>query len=276
MRHKDGNDYTFISIFSIMIMLTVVYVDFAMSPLYQEVYEKLAERINAGIYPRGTMLPSELQLRKEFGVSTITVRRALHELALDGLVDSRQGIGNFVRERPRDGVIIGLSNFTSSVASGRLRIVRTLLADELIPASATEAKKLSVQPGSMLRHLVRLDSEGGAPLSVDEVFMPPAFAGAIDDGIAASPLFAHLWQIRTHRNLVRTHYEITVNMPTLEEQKQLQIDSTVPVLVTSETVMDSTGKAVMNVVTRYRGDRCRLSGTVILTQRKTKQGIVGE
>ncbi len=267
---------TFVCIFSIMMTLAVVYINFAMSPLYQEVYEKLAERINAGIYRRGTMLPTEVQLRKEFGVSTITVRRALHELALDGLVDSRQGIGNFVRERPRDGVIIGLSNFTSSVASGRLRIVRTLLADELIPASTAVAKKLSVQPGSMLRHLVRLDSEGGAPLSVDEVFMPPAFAGAIDDGIAASPLFAHLWQIKTHRNLVRTHYEITVNIPTMEEQKQLQIDPTVPVLVTSETVMDSTEKAIMNVVTRYRGDRCRLSGTVLLAQRKTKQGIVGE
>jgi DNA-binding GntR family transcriptional regulator len=156
-----------------MIMLAVVCVNFAMSPLYQEVYEKLAERINGGIYRRGTTLPTECKLRKEFGVSTITVRRALHELALDGLVDSRQGIGNFVRERPRDGVIIELSNFTSSMASGRLRIVRTLLADELIPASAAVAKKLSVQPGSMLRHLVRLDSEGGAALSVDEVFMPP-------------------------------------------------------------------------------------------------------
>lgn len=247
-----------------------------MIPLYEHVYQELNERISAGVYARGRMLPSEAQLRKEFGVSLITVRRALHELALDGLVDSRQGIGNFIRERPRDGLTIGLSNFTSSVASGRLRLVRTLLADEMIPASAVLAKKLSVQAGSMLRHLVRLDSEGGAPLSVDEVFMPPAFARAIDETIAASPLFAHLWQIKTHRNLIRTHYEITVNMPTMEQQKQLQIDSTVPVLVTSETVMDSTKKTVMIVVTRYRGDRCRLSATVHLAQKKTKQGIVGE
>jgi GntR family transcriptional regulator len=200
----------------------------------------------------------------------------VHELALDGLVDSRQGIGNFVRERPRDGVIIGLSNFTSSVAAGRLRIIRTLVADELTPAPTAVAKKLKVQPGSMLRHLVRLDSEGGAPLSVDEVFLPPAFASAIDHEVAASPLFAHLWQKKHRRNLVRTNYEITVNMPTAEEQKQLQIDAKIPVLVTNETVMDSTERATMNVVTRYRGDRCQLSGTVLLAQRKTKQGIVGE
>ncbi len=247
-----------------------------MIPLYQHVHQELTERINGGIYAHCKMLPSEAQLRKEFGVSLITVRRALHELALDGLIDSRQGVGNFIRERPRDGVIIGLSNFTSSVASGRLRLVRTLLADELVPASALLAERLSVQAGSRLRHLVRLDSEGGAPLSVDEVFMPPAFARVIDEEMAASPLFMHFWQQKAHTKLVRTFYEITVNTPTEDEQKELQIDSKVPVLVTSETIMDSRDKTIMNVVTRYRGDRCRLSGTVLLAQRKTKQGIVGE
>jgi GntR family transcriptional regulator len=247
-----------------------------MIPLYQYVYEQLTERINGGVYARGAMLPSEAQLRKEFGVSLITVRRALHELALDGLVDSRQGIGNFVRERPRDGVVIGLSNFTSSVATGRLRLVRTLLADELIPASALLAEKLGVQAGSRLRHLVRLDSEGRAPLSVDEVFMRPTLARVIDEAMAASPLFMHVWQQKTHTNLVRTYYEITVNMPTTEEQEQLQIDAKVPVLVTSETIMDSTERTIMNVVTHYRGDRCRLSATVLLAQKKTKRGIVGE
>jgi DNA-binding GntR family transcriptional regulator len=247
-----------------------------MIPLYQHVYEQLKDRIEAGVYTRGGLLPSETQLRKEFSVSLITVRRALHELGLDGLVDSRQGIGNFVRERPRDGVIIGLSNFTSAVASGRLRIVRTLLADEMVPASGPIAAKLGVQPGSIVRHLMRLDSEGGAPLSVDKVYMPPALAQVVDGTMAASPLFAHLWQLKTHRSLIHTHYEITVNMPSMEEQQQLQIDSMVPVLVATETVMDSAEKPVMVVVTRYRGDRCQLSGTVHLDQKKTKQGVVGE
>jgi DNA-binding GntR family transcriptional regulator len=247
-----------------------------MIPLYQHVYEQLKDRIKAGIYSRGGMLPSETQLRKEFSVSLITVRRAVRELGLDGLVDSRQGIGNFVRERPRDGVIIGLSNFTSSVASGRLRIVRTLLTDEMIPAPSAIAAKLGVQAGSVIRHLVRLDSEGAAPLSVDKVYMPPALASAIDPAMAAAPLFAHLWQLKTHRSLVRTHYEITVKIPSMEEQQQLQIDSMVPVLVASETVMDSTETIAMVVVTYYRGDRCQLSGTVHLDQTKTKQGVVGE
>ena len=49
---------------------------YQLSPLYQQVYQKLCGRISAGVYARGTMLPSEGQLRREFGVSLITFRRA--------------------------------------------------------------------------------------------------------------------------------------------------------------------------------------------------------
>jgi GntR family transcriptional regulator len=245
-------------------------------PLYRRVYDELTKRIQSGADRPGAMLPSEAQLSKEFKVSLITVRRALHELALDGLVDCRQGIGSFVRERPRDGVMISLTSFTSSVASGRLRLVRTLLGDDMIPASAALAEKLHVQQGSMLRRLVRLDIEGGVPLSLDEVFMPPVFARIVDKTIAASPLFMHLWQEKARTSLVRTYYEITVRMPTAEHQEQLRIDSQIPVLVASETIMDSTDRAIMTAVTYYRGDRCCLSGTVLLTQKKTRKGILGE
>jgi len=53
---------------------TVVEVNSAMIPLYQHVYQELTDRINGGVHAHGTMLPSEAQLRKEFGVSLITVR----------------------------------------------------------------------------------------------------------------------------------------------------------------------------------------------------------
>jgi GntR family transcriptional regulator len=244
--------------------------------LYHQVYEKLSERITSGVYPRGTPLPSENKLRGEFGVSQITIRRAIHELALDGLVVTRQGVGSFVREKARDGVVIGLSNFTSSVAAGRLRLVRTLLTDETIPASVKVADRLGVQRGSMVRHLVRLDMEGRAPVSIDEVFVPPALARRVDAKMAASPLFMHLWQQRTGMKLIRTQYEIAVEKAGRNDQGLLQIGPEVPLLVTGELVLDSAERVAMWIVTRYRADRCRLSGSVLLIQKRTKHGTIGE
>lgn len=245
------------------------------SPLYRQVYETIRQRIANATYHPGMALPSEARLCAEFGVSRITARRAIHELALDGLVEQRQGLGSFVRSAPQD-VEIGLASFTSDVASGNLRLVRTLLTDEIIAAPEHIAGKLGVQVGSLLRRLVRLDVEGSAPLSVDEVYVPPALAGSITPEIAASPLFVHLWQRGSDIRLVRTHYEIATQLPAPSDQQLLGIGADLPLLVTTETIFDSGGRAALCIVTRYRGDRCHLAGAVKLVQKRTKEGTVGE
>jgi GntR family transcriptional regulator len=245
-------------------------------PLYHRLYSELLDRINSGVYPPGTALPSESKMREEHGVSLITIRRAIHELSLDGLVDSRQGIGSFVRESSRSTVVVNMSSFTSDVATGQLRLVRTLMADDLIPAPSEVADRLRVQPGSMLRHLVRLDCEGGAPLSVDEVFMPPALANEITPEIAASPLFMHLWQEASGISLVKTWYDIRVKLPDAHDQELLQIGSDVQLLVTGELIFDSKDRRSAWIETIYRGDRSRLACTMMLVQKETDKGVIGE
>jgi len=245
------------------------------TPLYQVVYQELKQRVAAGTYLPGDKLPSEAELSGEFGVSRITVRRSIHELALDGLVINRHGIGNLVRERPRN-VEIGMANFTSEVAAGRLRLVRTLLEDSNVAATDEVAGKLGLQPGSLTRHLVRLDMEAGAPLSVDEAFIPLPIASDITRGIASSPLFMHEWQIASKLHFVRSQFELNVQAPDGFHQRMLQIGADVPLLVTGELVFDINDSPCLWIVSRYRSDRSRLYGTATLVQRETKVGMVGE
>src|SRR5690606_3592073 len=68
----------------------------------QQVQTKLLEAINSGIYPPGSMLPSERVLCETFGVSRVSVREALAGLAATGLIDIQQGKGTFVRKRVAD------------------------------------------------------------------------------------------------------------------------------------------------------------------------------
>ncbi|WP_422368694.1 GntR family transcriptional regulator [Pelagibius sp.] len=70
------------------------------TPLYAEVRAVIAERIDEGEYAPSDPLPSASALAKEFGVSLITVKRALKELKNEGLLTSRAGLGTFVK-RPR-------------------------------------------------------------------------------------------------------------------------------------------------------------------------------
>lgn len=68
------------------------------APRYRHIQNMLQERIRQGIYSPGNRLPSEAALSEEFGVSLITVKRALELLAADGLVRKAQGKGTFVAE----------------------------------------------------------------------------------------------------------------------------------------------------------------------------------
>jgi GntR family transcriptional regulator len=68
-------------------------------PLYQEVADVLAQRISQKNWAPGLLLPSELELSDEMGVSPGTVRRALEQLEAERLVVRQQGRGTFVTEQ---------------------------------------------------------------------------------------------------------------------------------------------------------------------------------
>ncbi|MFC9842203.1 GntR family transcriptional regulator [Streptomyces sp. NPDC060223] len=65
--------------------------------MYRQLAGRLAEAITAGEYSPGSVLPSETQLMKRYGVSRPTVRAAVAELRAMGLTESRHGQGTFVR-----------------------------------------------------------------------------------------------------------------------------------------------------------------------------------
>ena len=67
-------------------------------PLYAQVREHLVERIRSGEWKPGQLIPNEFEIAAEFGVSQGTARKAISELAAEGLVLRRQGRGTFVVE----------------------------------------------------------------------------------------------------------------------------------------------------------------------------------
>jgi DNA-binding GntR family transcriptional regulator len=97
-------------------------------------------------------------------------------------------------------------------------------------------------------------------MSVDELFIPAVFAPGISAEAAGSPLFVTLWQEQAGITLGRTEYEITVQPAGKTDRQLLQIDAKTPLLVEAELIFDASDRPALWVVTRYRGDRCRLSG----------------
>lgn len=66
--------------------------------LYVQIYNQLVEAIRSGMFKVGEKLPSEKELCQTFNVSRVPVREALCALELNGLVDSIQGVGVYVKK----------------------------------------------------------------------------------------------------------------------------------------------------------------------------------
>lgn len=69
-------------------------------PKYRQIAEDLRAQIKDGEYPPGSRLPTKAELMAEYHVAVNTVERAIEELRKAGLVETAQGAGMFVRERP--------------------------------------------------------------------------------------------------------------------------------------------------------------------------------
>ena len=67
-------------------------------PLYVQLKEKIEQKISDGEYKPGEKLQTEGEMAKSFGVSIITVRKAVSELVEKGLVEKKQGKGTFVQD----------------------------------------------------------------------------------------------------------------------------------------------------------------------------------
>ena len=65
-------------------------------PLYHQVEESIRQDIANRIYLPGQSIPTELELQEKFNVSRETIRKAVNNLVVAGLVEKRKGVGTFV------------------------------------------------------------------------------------------------------------------------------------------------------------------------------------
>lgn len=81
--------------------------------IYQKIYAELLQQLMSGKLPEGTVLPAETALAKDYGVSRITSRHALTQLAEEGYIQRTPGRGSVVVARPKKTPLLGLtlSNF---------------------------------------------------------------------------------------------------------------------------------------------------------------------
>ena len=228
-------------------------------PKYARVLSELQERISEGIYAPGSLLPSEDQLTKEFGVSRTTVIRAVQILKQEGWVDSQQGTGRFVRGRPASA---GQSDRpgrqaveANEGADGQVVEVGHVLAPDSVAAALVLKKNEAVL---MRRLLVVRDGE---PSELVTSYFPLDIAHGTDLGLE-QPLSGGVRQHVEARHKIRYDHmteQIAARLPSLDEAKLLGIASKLtPVLALTVTAYDTAGRPLQVSHLVLPGDRHEL------------------
>jgi GntR family transcriptional regulator len=226
-------------------------------PLYHKVYLLLRQRLLNGVYEADEALPGENALAQEYGVSRLTVRRALDTLASDGLISRRQGRGTFAQAAaqspsPRQGGSIDA--LMANLAQMGIRTQVKLLDLAIEPAPPAVAARLDVEPGASVQRAVRVRSHQDQPFSYLTTYVPGAIGRRISrKALASKPLLQIFSDLGIRVSGAEQSISAVLADPPIAEALGVPIASAL--LNIQRLVRDADGRPVEYLDARYRPDR---------------------
>ncbi|WP_036170312.1 histidine utilization repressor [Massilia sp. 9096] len=148
------------------------------TPIFQRIKDYLLGEIAAGHWKEGDLVPSEQALVRQFGVSRMTVNRAVRELTAEQVLVRRQGSGTFVAPQKYQATLVEIRNIADEVrARGHVHASRPRLL-ERGQAGEALARQFELAAGAPLFHSVIVHEENGQPIQVEDRWVNPACAPA--------------------------------------------------------------------------------------------------
>lgn len=231
-------------------------------PLYEQLKQTLVGEIMAGVYVYGDRLPGELDLAIKYGISRITVRRALAELAEEGFLSSHQGKGTFINFKPDTLQSRSFGGFSESLNDGTKSKKSHILSFELIPAGSDLAALLQIAEGQNVFHLRRVMLESSKPYMLDNAYfiesLYPGLQDLIRDDVST---FSIMWK---QYGMVFAKADKTIGTVRAgpEESAILNCVPGDPLISITKVIFDTLGKPIHYSHYYVLGDRCVYTLTV--------------
>lgn len=199
-----------------------------MNPLHEDVREQILQRIEGGTYVEGGPIPSTAQLGREFNVSPITVKRALRDLQMSGVLTSIPGKGTFVKMQRRflRELDVGMSSVDDARRHGQKLTVRLL---SVTRETITEPVLLTLDGSGSLKLCVRkIVYADDVPVMYDSTYVstetPDSIVEGFGDGLVTEAL------TRNGIELAETRLIIDAAPASVAAQSAFSIPAGYPVL----------------------------------------------
>lgn len=235
----------------------------SLPPRYYQIMTALREQMTAGSLHPGDLLPSERELCAYFGVSRLTVRQALSELAREGWLVRMQGRGTFVTRPKVVQALVKLTSFTEDMTLRGMKASGRLIEGGIRRADPGIVEVLHLPLGAHVIWLRRQRFADQEPIAMEESFLPHArFTDLLEHFDGTRSLYEVLRQ-RYAVQLGRAYQSLEATVATSEVAPLLNVKPGAPLLLLERHTLDVAGTDVEFVRSLYRGDRYRFYADLV-------------
>lgn len=219
---------------------------------YQQIAAGLRARITHGDFAVGSVLPSEIALAGEFGVSRGTIRNALSTLALRGMVEPARGNGWVVSSALQTREFREMRTFPEWAESQGMRPGGLVVESRRDSPTPTEVRALHINRRDTVLRLIRVRTLDGRPVMIERTAFAPWVAPLIESLPPDEPSIIRALARAGIRSAHGTH-RIDAVAATSEDAKLLCIARSSPILRVRREYTDTLARPIEVGEDRYLG-----------------------
>lgn len=224
-------------------------------------YEKIAldiqQKINDGIYKPNDQLPLEKEMCKSYGVSRITIKKAMDKLVLSGAIIKRRGSGSFVKDIDNNEVgdistSLQFTGFTGSFR-GKKKVSTDILEFKIINPTEEIANKLKIDTEDFVYYICRVRYADNKPCVIEYTYMPIDVIPGIKKEILSKSIYEYI-ENTLNLKIKSAHRTVRALLPSEVEQKYLKIAGDFPILQVEQIAFLDNGQPFEYSKSHHRSD----------------------
>jgi GntR family transcriptional regulator len=227
-------------------------------PLHVQVKQALKDRIVRHIWKSGDLVPGDLELCNEFGVSRTTVRQGLAELAHEGWVVRERGRGTFVAPpKLTERAVERLSGFFEDMVALGHPPVSQVLLQQVRAADEQVAARLNLNPGERIVEIERLRFVHDEPVLLTITYLPQALVPGLETAdLTRRSLYEYL-ETECGLSLASGRRTLEAVAADARQAKLLRIRKGAPLVFLQSVSFLADGRPIEFYLAHHRGDRSR-------------------
>jgi GntR family transcriptional regulator len=227
-------------------------------PIYYQLYKYYKKLISDGVLKPGDALPTEMEIAEDLGISRMTVRRAIAELSISGMIYTQKGKGTFVAKPKLDNVVFDLSNYFDEIKQKGMNLYTKLLEAKIVKADKLTARRMNVEIDTrclFFRMVIMADSE---PLAYEAKYTVYSKRKPTLESELRDPSLSSLAAVHSDSVPASARKVLMASKAINEEPAILGVAPDSPVFVMVQTIYDADNKIIAWGKSIFRGDRYKV------------------